>query len=49
VDEIDMHVAPLLIGAGTRLFEEAGTGPRRLEIVRVVESPRATHIRYRFA
>jgi dihydrofolate reductase len=45
VDEIQLHVAPLLLGSGVRLFEDAPA--RRLEIVRVIDAPLATHIRYR--
>ncbi|RMI40264.1 dihydrofolate reductase family protein [Streptomyces triticirhizae] len=51
VDEIHLHLAPCLLGGGTRLFGqlpiEAGAGARPLEIVRVVESPHATHLVYR--
>jgi dihydrofolate reductase len=45
LDEIQVHVVPVLLGTGVRLFEDAS--PARLEITRVVESPLATHIRYR--
>jgi dihydrofolate reductase len=45
LDEIQIHVAPLLLGDGVRLFESAA--PSRVEVTRVVESPLATHIRYR--
>ena len=45
LDELQVHVAPRLLGGGTRLFD--GVGPADLEIVRTVESPAATHIRYR--
>ena len=45
LDEIQLHVAPVLLGDGVRLFESAS--PARLEITRVVEAPLATHIRYR--
>ncbi|MDA0563827.1 dihydrofolate reductase family protein [Streptomonospora sp. S1-112] len=46
LDEIQMHVVPLLFGGGRRLFEVL---PERveLEVVRVVDTPEATHIRYR--
>ena len=45
LDELQVHVAPVLLGGGTRLFD--GVGPASLEIVRTVESPAVTHIRYR--
>ena len=46
VDEVELHVVPILLGGGARLFE--GVGPeRRLELVRVVEAPDVTHLKYR--
>jgi dihydrofolate reductase len=48
LDELQLHVVPVLLGDGVRLFEDhLGTGPRRLERTRVVESPAVTHLRYR--
>jgi dihydrofolate reductase len=44
-DAIDLHIAPLFLGSGTRLLE--GLEPQRLEIDGVVSAPRATHVRYR--
>ncbi|MFF7082690.1 dihydrofolate reductase family protein [Streptomyces lavendulae] len=39
VDELQLHVVPALLGAGLRLVEGPGAGPRDLESVRVVETP----------
>src|SRR5436190_5475304 len=46
VDRINLHVAPVLLGAGRPLFGELGT---RLHVapLRVIESPYATHLCYR--
>jgi dihydrofolate reductase len=46
LDEIQIHQIPVLFGAGRRLF---GILPSRieLEIVQVIDTPQATHIRYR--
>ena len=48
VDELELHVVPLLLGGGARLFE--GVGPDvKLEPIRVVEAPGVTHLKYRVA
>jgi len=46
LDELQIHQIPVLFGSGLRLFEVL---PSRveLEIVRVIDTPDATHIRYR--
>jgi dihydrofolate reductase len=48
LDEIQIHQVPVLFGGGRRLFELL---PERveLEIVRVIDTPEATHIRYSVA
>jgi dihydrofolate reductase len=46
VDSIHLHVAPVVLGAGTRLFENL-TKPIELERTEVVESQFATHLRFR--
>jgi dihydrofolate reductase len=46
VDELELHVVPLLLGAGSHLFE--GVGPDlKLEQLRAVEAPGVTHLKYR--
>jgi dihydrofolate reductase len=47
VDEIRLHVVPVLFGAGTRLFDDLGTKHIELEPTEVVASPAATHLRFR--
>lgn len=47
VDELQITVAPILLGSGRRLFEHLGDTPIRLEQVKAVQSPFATHLRYR--
>ena len=46
LDELQIHQVPVLFGGGRRLFELL---PERieLEIVRVIDTPEVTHIRYR--
>jgi dihydrofolate reductase len=46
LDEIQIHQIPVLLGAGRRLFDIL---PSRIElgIVQVIDTPQATHIRYR--
>jgi dihydrofolate reductase len=46
VDEVRLHLAPVLLGGGTPLFD-AGTGPRTLRQVHVRVSAHATHLTYR--
>ena len=46
VDELELHVVPKLRGGAARLFE--GVGPDvKLELVRVLEAPGVTHLKYR--
>jgi dihydrofolate reductase len=47
VDELQIHVAPVLLGGGVRLLDNLGANPSQLEPVRVLESPAAAHLRYR--
>lgn len=49
VDEVRINIAPVLLGDGVHLFERAGNEPIDLERTSVIESPSATHLRYRVA
>ena len=46
VDEFQVHVAPVLLGDGVRLFDQPGPDQVELQIDRVVESEAVTHLRY---
>jgi dihydrofolate reductase len=48
LDEIGINLVPVLLGGGTRLFED-GEEQRQLELVEVIDTPLATHLRYRVA
>jgi dihydrofolate reductase len=45
LDELQVHIAPVLLGDGVRLFDGGERGS--LELVRVVDSPTVTHLKYR--
>jgi dihydrofolate reductase len=47
LDEIQIHLVPVLLGEGRRLFEHLGADHIELDPVRVVDGPGVTHIRYR--
>jgi dihydrofolate reductase len=47
LDEISIHLAPVLFGKGTRLFEEFPGAHIQLEPVEVVDTKEAVHLRYR--
>ena len=47
LEELYLHVAPVALGGGERLF--ADVGDPRLEPTEVVASPTVTHIKYRVA
>jgi dihydrofolate reductase len=46
VDEIDIAIAPLILGSGSRLFEGLERGTPGLKQIRAVDAPGVTHIRY---
>jgi dihydrofolate reductase len=47
VDELRLHVVPVLFGAGVRLFDGPVGEHVRLERTAVTETPSATHLTYR--
>ena len=48
LDELEIHLIPVLLGDGPRLFEHLGAEQRELERIRVLEGEGGvTHLRYR--
>jgi len=47
VDEMEIHVANVLLRAGRPLFANIGDQPIKLERMRVIATPTVTHLRYR--
>jgi dihydrofolate reductase len=47
LDELELHIVPVLLGGGARLFDNLGGAEIELEQVRAVEAPGVTHIKYR--
>lgn len=49
VDELHIHVAHMLLGKGTRLFDKLTIQPTDLEEIAVVNRPGVTHFKFRIA
>jgi dihydrofolate reductase len=49
IDEIHLHLVPVLLGEGIRLFENIGAERIELEKISVVEAPDVTHLQFRVA
>jgi dihydrofolate reductase len=47
LDELELHLVPVLLGGGRRLFEATELGHIELELTRRLEGRDATHLRYR--
>jgi len=47
IDELELHVVPILLGAGARLFDNLGDAKVEIECTGVVEAPGVTHLTYR--
>ena len=47
IDEIDLHIAPVLLGDGIRLFDNPGGTPIRLDLVNGEYPAAAVSVRYR--
>jgi dihydrofolate reductase len=49
IDEFQLHVPPILLGSGVRLFDNLGATRPGVELIRVIGSPAVTHLKYRVA
>jgi dihydrofolate reductase len=49
LDEMEIHLVPVLLGGGRRLFEALGPDHIELELVRRLEGQNVTHLRYRIS
>lgn len=47
LDEIEIHLIPILLGGGVRLLDHLGDDPVELERLEVVDAPGVTHLHYR--
>src|SRR3954463_501009 len=47
LEELELHVVPVVLGDGARLFDNLGDAEVQLEQVRAVEAPGVTHLKYR--
>jgi len=47
LDELQIHLVPILLGDGARLLERLDADPNLLETTRVIDSPGVTHLRFR--
>jgi dihydrofolate reductase len=47
LDELQIHLVPILLGGGVPLFDDLGAERIELEPTRVVEAPGVTHLKYR--
>ena len=47
IDEVSIHLVPVLFGSGTRLFEGLDSEHISLEIIEVIQTAEAIHMRFR--
>ena len=47
IDEIIVHIVPVLFGSGTRLVEDLGSEHVQFETIEVIHTPEVTHMRFR--
>ena len=49
LDELEIHLVPILLGEGRPLFDHLGATPTELELTRAIDGPGVTHLHYRVA
>jgi dihydrofolate reductase len=49
IDEMEIHLVPVLLGDGARLLENLRPGEVELDCIRVIDAPGVTHLTYRVA
>lgn len=49
IDELQLNVVPVLLGDGARLFEGGAGAGAELDLVRVIDAPGVTHLKYQIA
>jgi dihydrofolate reductase len=47
LDQLNIHLIPIFLGEGLRVFDDSALSRVRLQQVRVVEAPGVTHLRFR--
>jgi dihydrofolate reductase len=47
LDEMELHLMPVLLGRGRRLFDNLPAGTIELDLVRALDGPGVQHLRYR--
>jgi dihydrofolate reductase len=46
LDEVEIHLVPILLGRGVRLFEDLSSASFELKPIRCIQTPGATHLRF---
>ncbi len=49
LDELEVHIVPLLLGGGERLLDRVEPNQAKLELLRTLAGPGVTHVKYRVA